>query len=239
MENTEFIDINGTENNYNSNSNNNIEEDLQYKDIQYSEGNNDYSEGNNDYSEGSNDSDFVRISENNVENKKDDDEETENAEKYLNILNIFNEINLERIKFHNEYFLRENKTHSLSEWLTLSLTEVNHLIREVIDLHSNDNDIYSIRVELLKLAAILVSWIEVLSITNYQKINKNENNENNQNQNQNKYKERSRDVNTSGHSSHINPNINPNKMCTDCTNYLYTIPKAFCNNLEHVRYPRS
>ena len=80
-------------------------------------------------------------------------------DKYRNLLNIFNKIELESIQFKNESSLA---TPSFNEWFRLISREVGCLSWELNNLPSNNNDTIGIRFELIKLAAIVVSWLETL-----------------------------------------------------------------------------
>ena len=148
-----------------------------------------------------------------------DDTNTESLQspeydKYRDLLNIFNEIELECVKFKNEYQL---DTYSFIKWLSLIVEEVDTVSQELNNFALHNNGVHELRVKLIKLAATIVSWLEMMNGTNLQ---------------------------TSDNKDETNKKITLDayrsvRLCPECVEYMFVSPKPFCNNLEHIRHIRS
>ena len=147
------------------------------------------------------DTDFLRGVDENIQSPEYD--------KYRNLLNISSEIELECVKFKDEYQLDK---YSFMKWLSLIVEEIGTVSHELNNFALHNNDVNEIRTKLIKLAATIVSWLEMMNGTNPQttSINKTE-------------------VSSDEDSSRLSP------MCPGCATYLINPPKVFCDNLKHIK----
>ena len=86
-------------------------------------------------------------------------------DKYRNLLNIFNLIELECIKFKDKYQL---DTYSFMKWLSIIVEEVGKVSQELNNFALHNNDVHELRDKLIKLAATIVSWVEMINGSNPQ-----------------------------------------------------------------------
>ena len=104
------------------------------------------------------------ISINNIEeNFEPTDDQTPEYDKYRNLLNIFNDIELAHTFLLEEIPKINEGMYSFTEWVDLIDNGLLNVTQDLYELSSNNNDINEIRSDLTTLAAIIVSWLEAIN----------------------------------------------------------------------------